>query len=118
MSRHYETVFIATPILTEAQLKDTRDKYFGFLENNGAEIVNKEEWGLKKLRYSINKKNNGYYFLVEFKADPAIITKFETEFKRDENILRFLTVKFDKYAVEYAARRAAGAFNKKKEKEA
>jgi len=110
----YETVFIATPILTEAQLAELKSNYEKLITDNGGEIVATEAWGLKKLKYPIQKKNNGYYFVFEYKADGAFVSKFETEFKRSEDILRFLTVKLDKYGVDFNERRRKGEFNKEK----
>ena len=103
--QQYETIFIATPVLTEAQSKETHERYSSFLKDNGCEIVNQESWGLKKLAYPIQKKNNGYYSLIEFKGKDDIISKLEVNYKRDVNIMRFQSVKLDKHAVEYNIRR-------------
>jgi small subunit ribosomal protein S6 len=105
MKRHYETVFIATPVLSEDQMKETVEKFRSLLQNNDAEIVHEEDWGLRKLAYPIDKKSTGFYHLIEFEAEGQAIDTLEIEFKRDERILRFLTVKMDKYAVEYAEKR-------------
>ncbi|MFC4873979.1 30S ribosomal protein S6 [Negadavirga shengliensis] len=113
--KNYETVFILTPVLSEIQMKDTVDKYVGLLKELGAEIINVENWGLKKLAYPIQKKSTGFYVLVEFNADPTVIKKFELEFRRDETVLRFLTTALDKHAIVYAERRRKGEFNKKSE---
>ncbi len=102
---HYETVFITTPVLSEAQMKEAVDKFLGILKDEGAEIVHEENWGLKKLAYPIQKKSTGFYYLVEFKADGNVIQKLETEYRRDERIIRFLTFKMDKYAVEYSIKK-------------
>jgi len=102
---NYETVFILTPDLSEAQVKEAVAKFVGILKGEGAEIVNEENWGLKKLAYTIQKKTTGYYQLVEFKAQPETIAVLETQFRRDENVLRFLTFRQDKFAAEYAAKR-------------
>lgn len=109
----YETVFILTPVLSEAQIKDTVDKYKSFLTDNGAEILNQEDWGMKKLAYSIQHKTMGYYQLFEFKAEPQLIATLETEYKRDERVMRFLTTKLDKHAIEFSDKRKKGAFGKK-----
>ncbi|MCT4663784.1 MAG: 30S ribosomal protein S6 [Flavobacteriales bacterium] len=111
---NYETVFILNPVLSEEQAKETVSKFTGLLESNGAEIVNLESWGLRKLAYPIQKKSTGFYHLVEFKVDPAFISKFEVEFKRDERIMRFLTVKQDKYAQAYSQQRRDKLSNAKK----
>ena len=101
----YETVFILTPVLSDDQTKETVDKFKKVLTDNGAEIVNEEAWGLKKLAYQIEKKTSGFYFLVEFKAEPEVIKTLETAFRRDEKVIRFQTVKLEKYAIEYAEKR-------------
>ena len=101
----YETVFILTPVLSDEQTKETVAKFKKVLTDKGAEIVNEEAWGLKKLAYQIEKKTSGFYFLIEFKAEPAVIKTLETAFRRDEKVIRFQTVKFDKFAAEYAEKR-------------
>ncbi len=105
----YETVFIVTPVLSEEQMKEAVKKYQDYLAENGAEIVHEEHWGMRKLAYPIQKKSTGFYHLVEYKAEGSLIADFETQLKRDERIIRFLTVKLDKHAV---------AYNEKKRKKA
>ena len=107
----YETVFILTPVLSDDQMKEAVEKFKGVLVNAGAEIINEENWGLKKLAYPIEKKSTGFYVLVEFKAAPEAIKTLEIAYRRDERVLRYLTVKMEKYAVEYAEKRR----NNKKE---
>ncbi|MEX0883634.1 MAG: 30S ribosomal protein S6, partial [Cyclobacteriaceae bacterium] len=60
-------------------------------------------------------KSTGFYVLVEYKADPTAIKKYELNFRRDETVLRFLTTVLDKHAIVYAERRRKGEFNKKSE---
>ncbi len=107
----YETVFILTPVLSDDQMKEAVNKFKGILTDNGAEIINEELWGLKKLAYSIEKKSTGFYVLLEFKAEPEVIAKLELNYRRDERVIRFLIVKMEKYAAEYAEKRR----NNKKE---
>jgi small subunit ribosomal protein S6 len=101
----YETVFILTPVLSDQQIKEAVEKYQTYLEGQGAEIINVENWGLKKLAYNIEKKSTGFYAMIEFKAEPTVIAKFELQMRRDERVLRFLTVKNEKYAAQYAEKR-------------
>ena len=101
----YETVFILTPVLSDEQMKEAVDKFKKLLTNGGAEILNEELWGLKKLAYPIEKKSTGFYAMLEFKADPTLISKLEVNYRRDERVLRYLTVKNEKYAAEYAEKR-------------
>jgi small subunit ribosomal protein S6 len=107
MLKQYETVFIMTPVLSEEQMKETVEKYQKFLVSKGAEIVHEDNWGLRKLAYPIQKKSTGFYHLVEFKADPTLIREWEITFKRDERILRFLTVVFDKHMLAYSEKKRA-----------
>ena len=103
----YETVFILTPVLSDDQMKEAAAKFKKILTDKGAEIVNEEAWGLKKMAYAIQKKSTGFYCLVEFKAEPEVIKTLETAFRRDEKVIRFQTVKLDKHAAEYAEKRRA-----------
>ena len=103
----YETVFILTPVLSDEQMKETVAKFTDLLKKNGAEILNEETWGLKKMAYAIQKKSTGFYCLVEFKAEPSVIKTLETGYCRDEKVIRYMTVKLDKYAVAYAEKRRA-----------
>lgn len=105
MLSRYETVFIKTPVLSEDQAKETVTKVRDFLKTEGAKIVHEENWGLRKLAYPIEKKTTGYYHLIEFEAEGEIINKLEVQYKRDERILRFLTMKMDKHAVAYAEKK-------------
>ena len=103
----YETVFILTPVLSDDQMKEAVAKFTKILTDNGAEILNEETWGLKKMAYAIQKKSTGFYCLVEFKAEPTVIDTLETAFRRDEKVIRYMTVKLDKYAAAYAEKRRA-----------
>ena len=117
---HYETVFILTPVLSDDQMKETVAKFKKLLTDNGAEILNEEAltdngaeilneeaWGLKKMAYAIEKKSTGFYCLLEFTAEPSVVNTLETGYRRDEKVIRFMTVKLDKYAVAYAEKRRA-----------
>ena len=107
MIKQYETVFIATPVLSDAQMKEAVAKYTEFITDNGGKIVYSEDWGLRKLAYPIQKKTTGFYHLIEFQAEPAFVATLETQYKRDERIIRFQTVALDKHAIAYAERRRA-----------
>lgn len=102
---HYETVFILNPVLSEDQIKETVQKYEDFLVSNGAKMVSKEDWGLKKLAYPIQNKKSGFYHLFEYTVDGQVIIPLEVEFKRDERFMRYLTVALDKHAISWAERR-------------
>ena len=105
MVRRYETVLIMTPVLSEDQAKETVRKFKKLLTDKGAEIKHEENWGLKKLAYPIQKKTTGFYHLIEFEADGSIVGDLEVNYKRDERIIRFLTVSLDKYGIEFVEKR-------------
>ncbi len=107
MLNQYETVFIATPVLSESQMKEAVNKFKKVITDSKGEIVHEEDWGLKKLAYPIQKKSTGFYHLIEFRAEPGLIAKLETEYRRDERIIRFLTMKMEKYAVVYSEKKRA-----------
>jgi len=107
MIKQYETVFIATPVLSDSQMKEAVAKYVSLIKENGGEVVYEEDWGLKQLAYPIQHKTSGFYYLIEFKADPQFVATLETQYHRDERIIRFITVALDKNAVAYAEKRRA-----------
>ncbi|WP_010522248.1 30S ribosomal protein S6 [Aquimarina agarivorans] len=102
---HYETVFILNPVLSEEQIKETVKKYEDLLTESGAKMVAKEDWGLKKLAYPIQHKKSGFYHLFEYTVPGEAINKLEIQFRRDERIMRYLTVSLDKHAISWAERR-------------
>ena len=114
----YETVFILTPVLSDDQMKETVEKFKKVLTDNGGNIENEENWGLRKLAYPIENKNTGFYTLIEFEGEPTIVDKLEIAFRRDEKVIRFLTFRLDKYAAEYAVKRRAVRKAKQEERAA
>jgi small subunit ribosomal protein S6 len=115
MINQYETVFIANPVLSATQMKEAVDKFKTIIKDGGGEIVHEEDWGLKKLAYPIQKKSTGFYYLMEFRVEGTFIDRFETEYRRDERIMRFQTVRLDKYAVQYAEKKRSLKQAQKKE---
>lgn len=107
----YESVFIMTPVLSEDQAAETVKKFKDYLTGKGAKMIHEESWGLRKLAYPIQKKTTGFYHLLEFEVDGEALRPYETEFRRDERIIRFLTTKMDKHHIAYAESRR----NKSKE---
>ena len=103
--KSYETVFILNPALSEDQVAKSISKYEKILKSNGAKLVHKENWGLKKLAYTIENKNSGFYNLFQFTAPLEMISPFEVEFSRDETVMRYLTVALDKHALAWAEKR-------------
>ena len=112
---NYETVFILTPVLSDVQMKEAVEKFKNLLTKLGSEIVNEENWGLRKLAYPIDKKTTGFYTFLEFKADPSVVARLEVNFRRDERVIRFLTIKQDHFAFEYAEKRRNNKGGKKQE---
>jgi small subunit ribosomal protein S6 len=112
--KNYETVFILNPVLSEDQMKDTVEKFVKVLKKAKADVVNVEQWGLKRLAYPIQHKSTGFYNLIEFTAESTVIDTLETEYRRDESVMRFLTTALDKHAVTYNERRRKGEFKKER----
>ncbi len=113
MSNHYETVFILTPVLSEEQMKETVKKFKKLFKDKQAEIVFEDNWGLRKLAYPIKKLSTGFYYLIEFKADSTFVAELELTFKREERVLRFLTVALDKHAIAYSEKKRQKAVDNK-----
>ena len=118
MNHQYETVFIMNPVLSEDQVKDAVSKFKKYLTDHKAEIIFENNWGMKKLAYPIQKKKSGFYYLIEFKSSPELIGKLELEYKRDERLMRFLTVALDKHAITYNEKRRRLAAEKAAQKQA
>ena len=115
---NYETVFIMTPVLSDEQAKETVNKFKQLLKDHKVKIVNEESWGLRKLAYPIQKKSTGFYHLFQFEAEGNVVGDLELAYRRDERILRFLTVSLDKHAVAYAEKRKNVKSGKKEPAEA
>jgi len=111
--QQYEIVIVLTPLLSVDAAAEGIAKFSKILTDNGAEIVQEDNWGLRKLAYPIQKKTTGYYHLTEFRAPGDLINKLEVELRRDERVLRFLTIALDKHAVAYNEKKRSGAFNQK-----
>ncbi len=107
MTNRYETVFILTPVLSEDQAKEAVTKFKDLLKEGNGKVRHEENWGMRKLAYPIQKKSTGFYHLIEFESDPSLIAKLETEYRRDERVIRFLTVAMDKHHIAFAESRPA-----------
>jgi small subunit ribosomal protein S6 len=101
------------PVLSDTQIKETVQKFHDYLVSKGAEMISKEDWGLKKLAYPIQNKKSGFYHLFEFKVAGSEIAAFELEFRRDDSVMRYLTVKLDKHAADWAVKRRERLTSKK-----
>jgi small subunit ribosomal protein S6 len=99
-------------------LQDAANSFEKLITENGGELIHKENWGLTKMAYPIQKKTTGFYQIFEFAADAdaEIVDKLELAYRRDEQVLRYLTTKLDKHAIKYNERRRNGEFNKPKPK--
>lgn len=115
---HYEVTFIIDPVLSGDEIKSTASTYETLLKDQGCNIVHVNAMGLKQLAYPINKKSSGVYYCIEFSAENGdAIGKTELSFRRDERIMRFLTVRLDKYGVQYNEDRRSGKISAYKKKE-
>lgn len=109
----YETVFILTPVLSDDQAKEAVQKFEGEITSLGGKVKHSESWGLRKLAYPIQKKSTGFYFLVEFEAEGKAVADLELSMKRDERVMRFLTVKMEKEHQLWAEKRRSRMGEKK-----
>ena len=105
MTNRYETVFILTPVLSEDQTKEAVKKFKDLLKAGSGKVHHEESWGMRKLAYPIQKKSTGFYHLIEFESEPTLVAKLETEYRRDERVIRFLTIAMDKHHVAFAEKR-------------
>ncbi len=113
----YENVLIFTPKMTDEEVKTAIGKYRESLESLGGQVVHEDVWGLKQLAYPIKKLTTGHYIVTEYKAPSTVVARMEILYKRDERILRFLTVSLDKFAVDYNDRKRNGLVGRKKKDE-
>ena len=118
IKNQYETIFILTPVLSNEDVQRRISKYTTFLKDNGSEIVAEEHWGLKQLAYQIGNVTTGIYHIVYHNTDTQVIEKLNTEFKRDEYVIRELTVRLDKYGEDYNNRRRKGEVGPNRKKKA
>lgn len=105
---NYELMVIFTPVLSEDEYKAAQKKFTDMVTENGGSIVNSNPWGLKSLAYPIQKKTTGIYWVAEFTAPSDFNEKLKIQLLRDEQVLRQMVTRLDKYAVEYNHRRKSG----------
>jgi small subunit ribosomal protein S6 len=98
---NYESSVIINAAIEEEQIESTIKKIEESIRNNGGEIVDIEKWGRKRLAYAVNKSKSGYYVIIRFFAQPELVSKLERMYQLDEYIFRYLTIKLDKFALEY-----------------
>jgi len=105
---NYELMVIFTPVLSDEEFKAEQKKYASLVKSSGGSVVAENAWGLKSLAYSIRKKTTGLYWVLEFNAPSEFNEKLKTQLLRDENVLRHLATRLDKYAVEYNQKKRSG----------
>ena len=116
--RQYEVTFIVDPVLPNEEIDGVAKNYQEQLGQEGCKIVHVDAMGLRQLAYPINKRSSGIYYCIEFTSPGHdVIEKLELSLRRDERIMRFLTIKLDKYGVKYNADKRAGLIGKKRQKE-
>ena len=111
----YETTFILTPELPEAEHKKAVDKFVKMIQEDGGVIHNVEHWGLRKLAYPIARRTNGYYAFVEFQMMGDFVPKLEQAYRYDDQVIRYLTVKLDKHSLAFNKKRREQNFGLRKE---
>jgi len=111
--KHYEVTFIVDPVLSGDEIKSTAKTYQDMLVKEGGEIVHVDEMGLRQLAYNISKRSSGIYYCMEFAIpEGSMIPRLELALRRDERIMRFLTVRLDKYGVKYNEDKRKGLIGK------
>jgi small subunit ribosomal protein S6 len=92
----YETLFVVKPTLTEEEIAATITKVKDVLAKEGAELVATDDMGMRKLAYPVEKNDRGYYTVLFYKGAGTIISELERNLKINEDIIKFLTVKYSK----------------------
>ena len=115
---NYELMVIFTPVLSEEEFKASQKKYADLIKELGGAEVHTNPWGLKSLAYPIQKKTTGIYWLYEFAGPSDLNEKLKIQMLRDEQIMRHMITRLDKYAVEYNYVKRNGGFAMQDKKEA
>lgn len=97
----YELMVILTPVLSEEDFKAAQKKLIAFLEESGGKTVHSNPWGLRSLAYPIQKKTTGLYWVLEYQAPSDLNEKLKIHLNRDENVMRYLVTRLDKYSTKY-----------------
>ena len=115
--KQYELTFIIDPVLSSDELKAIAQHYVDFITKEGGEIVHVDEMGLRPIAYTINKRSSGVFYCVEFRIDKAgFISKIELNLRRDERIMRYLTIALDKFGIKFNEDKRAGKIGTVKKK--
>jgi small subunit ribosomal protein S6 len=111
--RHYELTFIVDPVLSNEEIQGIRKTYEDLVKKEGNKIVHVDDQGLRQLAYPINKRNSGIYYTIEFQAAAGeSIAPIELSMRRDERIMRYLTVALDKFGIKYNEDKRNGLIKK------
>lgn len=110
--RRYETIFIASPTLTDEQSDELVKQFEGIIAEQGGELLKTDKWGRKKLAYEVQKFSEGYYTLFEMNAGPDLIAELERRFRNHDSVIKYLSVRMDE------ADKAAGRAKQRIEREA
>ncbi len=113
--KQYEVTFIVDPVLSGDEIKATANAYVDMIKGGDANIVHVDEMGLRQLAYQINKRSSGIYYCIEFQIEKGgLINEYELAMRRDDRILRFLTVRLEKYGIKYNEDKRNGLIGKAK----
>ena len=93
--RRYETIFIASPLLTEEQVDDLVRHFEGIIAEQGGELLKTDKWGRKKLAYEVQKFSEGYYTLFDMNAGPNLIAELERRFRNHDSVIKYMSVRMD-----------------------
>lgn len=111
--RHYELTFVVDPVLSNEEIQSIRKTFEDQVKKQGATIVHVDDAGLKQLAYPINKRNSGIYYTIEFASENGEgIAPIELALRRDERIMRYLTISLDKFGVKYNEDKRNGLIKK------
>ncbi len=96
----YESAVLINAALEDDQIGIVKDRIKETITNNGGEIIEIEDWGRKRLAYMVKKSKIGCYFIFHYNSSPGLVSKLERFFQLDDNVLRYLTIKLSKEALE------------------
>ncbi|MBA4406839.1 30S ribosomal protein S6, partial [bacterium] len=102
--RTYESVAIINATLEDEQIESTISRMQETITTHGGEMLDLDKWGRKRLAYPINKAKSGYYVIFRFNASTDLIAVLERNYRLDENVIRYLTIQLDKFALEAIAK--------------
>jgi len=93
--RHYENLVIVKPTFTAEEIQAAIKNVEEIITSNGGEIAASDAMGMRKLAYPIEKSERGYYQVIYYSIAPAAIAEIERRFRINEDLLRFVTIKYD-----------------------